>query len=51
MTSFSGLALFQKLFRALRLEERLRQRFRHLGVSSIYGYGRIVLYPIASSAS
>jgi len=43
LTSFSGLILFQQLFTLVGLRERLRLCFRHLGVKSIFGHGRIVL--------
>jgi hypothetical protein len=40
---FSGLILFQKRLVALDLRERLRQCFRHLIVSAVFGHGRIVM--------
>jgi hypothetical protein len=43
LTSFSGLVLFQRTFEHLGLKERLRQCFRHLKVSPIFGPSRIVL--------
>ena len=43
LTSFSGLVLFQGLFARLGLLDRLRQCFRHLGVSPIFGYAKCVL--------
>ncbi len=43
LTSFSGLILFQQLFTALDLREKLRLCFRHLTVAPIFGHGRIVL--------
>ena len=43
LTSFSGLIVFQKFFAMFGLKERLRQCFRHLKVSPIYGHHVIVL--------
>lgn len=43
LTSFSGLVIFQRLFEHLRLKNRLRGCFRHLGVSPIFGHASIVL--------
>ncbi len=43
LTSFAGLVLFQKLFAALRLRERLRTCFAHLGVAPIFGHHVVVL--------
>ncbi|MGL6162240.1 transposase, partial [Microbulbifer sp.] len=43
LTSYSGLVIFQRLFALLDLRERLRLCFRHLAVSPIFGYGRIIL--------
>ena len=43
LTSFSGLLIFQKLFEHLCLKSRLRQCFKHLKVSPIFGYPTIVL--------
>jgi hypothetical protein len=43
LTSFSGLVLFQGLFAHLGLLDRLRQCFRHLGVSPIFGYAKCIL--------
>lgn len=43
LTSFAGLIVFQSLFARLNLPERLRQCFRGLKVSPIFGYARIVL--------
>jgi len=43
LTSFAGLVLFQKLFAALRLRERLHACFSHLGVAPIFGHHVIVL--------
>ena len=43
LTSFSGLLIFQVLFRQLRLKERLRQCFEHMKVSPIFGRHLVVL--------
>lgn len=43
LTSFSGLLIFQRLFDALSLSSRLRNCFRHVKVTPIFGYSRIVL--------
>lgn len=43
LTSFAGLVLFQKLFAALRLRDRLRACFSHLGVAPIFGHHVVVL--------
>ncbi len=43
LTSFSGLVLFQSLFRRLGLKQQLTDCFRHLDVSPIFGHGLIVL--------
>lgn len=43
LTSFSGLVIFQRLFEHLRLKERLRGCFGHLGVSPIFGHANIAL--------
>ena len=43
LTSFSGLVLFQALFGALRLKERLQACVRHLPSSSSYGPSRMLL--------
>ena len=43
LTSFSGLVIFQKLFDYLGLKQRLRQCFKHLNVSPIFGHANIVL--------
>ncbi len=43
LTSFSGLVIFQRLFEHLRLKNRLRGCFRHLGVGPIFGPASIVL--------
>lgn len=43
LTSFAGLLLFQKLFAALRLRERLHACFAHLGVAPIFGHHVVVL--------
>ena len=43
LSSFSGLVIFQQLFLHLNLRERLRQCFRHLKVSPIFGHASIVL--------
>lgn len=43
LTSFAGLVVFQKLFAALRLRERLRACFRHSTVTPMFGPARIML--------
>ena len=43
LTSFSGMILFQGLFARLGLLDRLRQCFRHLGASPLFGYAKCVL--------
>ena len=43
LTSFSGLVLFQPLFKHLGLKRQLTDCFRHLKVSPIFGHGLIVL--------
>lgn len=43
LTSFSGLIIFQRLFEALSLKERLRHCFRHVKVTPIFGHTKIVL--------
>ena len=43
LTSFSGLVIFQRLFKHLRLKNRVRDCFRHLGVSPIFGHASIVV--------
>jgi len=43
LTSFSGLVIFQKLFEVLCFKEKLRQCFRHLKVTPIFGHSSIVL--------
>jgi len=43
LTSFSGLLIFQSLFRCLNLKMRLKQCFSHIKVSSIFGHHSIVL--------
>ena len=43
LTSYSGLILFQRLFAALCLKERLWRCFRHVKVKPIYGHHVIVL--------
>jgi hypothetical protein len=47
LTSFSGLVVFQKLFEALRFKNKLRQCFRHLKVTPIFGHTSIVLLLVA----
>ena len=42
LTSFSGLIIYQRFFAKLGLKERLRQCFRHLKGSTIYGHHVIV---------
>ncbi len=46
LTSFSGLLVFQVLFRQLRLRERLRNCFEHMKVSAIFGRHLVVLLVI-----
>ena len=43
LTSFSGLVIFQKLFEVLCFKDKLRQCFRHLKVTPIFGHSSIVL--------
>jgi len=43
LTSFSGLIIFQKLFEHLGMKKRLRQCFKHLKVSPIFGHANIFL--------
>ncbi len=43
LTSFSGLLVFQKLFEHLCIKSKLRQCFKHLKVSPIFGHANIVL--------
>jgi len=43
LTSFSGLLIFQVLFRGMNLKERLRKCFTHLKVSPIFGRHLVVL--------
>ena len=43
LTSFSGLVIFQKLFRHLSLKKHLRNCFKHQQVKSIFGESTIVL--------
>jgi len=43
LTSFSGLLMFQVLFRQLCLRERLKKCFEHMKVSSIFGRHLVVL--------
>ena len=43
LTSFSGLLIFQLLFRHMDLKERLRKCFDHLKVSPIFGRHLVVL--------
>jgi hypothetical protein len=43
LTSFSGLLIFQVLFRRLRLRERLKKCFDHMKVSPIFGRHLVVL--------
>ena len=46
LTSFSGLLIFQILFRQLRLRERLKKCFEHMKVSPIFGRHLVVLLVI-----
>lgn len=43
LTSFAGLIVFQQLFAALRLKERVRTCFAHLPLSPIFGHHVIVV--------
>ena len=43
LTSFSGLLIFQLLFKRLDLKQRLKQCFAHLKVSPIFGRHLVVL--------
>lgn len=43
LSSFSGIIIFQKLFHALGLKERLRRCFSHIHSSSIFGLHNIAL--------
>ena len=43
LTSFSGLLIFQQLFRQITLKKCLKQRFTHLKVSPIFGLHLVVL--------
>jgi len=43
LTSFSGLLIFQLLFRRLDLKQRLKRCFAHLKVSPIFGRHLVVL--------
>lgn len=42
LTSFAGIAIFQKLFQALRIFDRLRDCCRHLDDGAAYGCGRVL---------
>lgn len=43
MSSFGGLVVFDALFRALGLAERLRGCFKHLGSAPVYGIARVTI--------
>jgi len=43
LTSFSGLLIFQVLFRRIKLKQRLKQCFNHRNVSPIFGHHLIVM--------
>ena len=43
LTSFSGLVLFQALFRTLELPRRLRRCFEHIDGGRVFGLARVVL--------
>ena len=43
LTSFSGLLIFQLLFKRLNLKQRLKKCFSHLNISPIFGRHLIVL--------
>jgi hypothetical protein len=43
LTSFSGLLIFQLLFRRLNLKQRLKNCFSHLKVSPIFGHHLVVM--------
>ena len=48
LTSFSGLLVFQLLFKRINLKTRLKKCFGHLTVSPIFGRHLIVMLIIAS---
>ena len=43
LTSFSGLLIFQLLFKRIDLKQRLKQCFAHLKISPIFGRHLVVL--------
>ena len=43
LTSFSGLLIFQLLFKRINLKERLKKCFNHLKISPIFGRHMVVL--------
>lgn len=43
LTSFSGLLIFQLLFKKINLKQRLKKCFAHLKVSPIFGYHLVVM--------
>ena len=43
LTSFSGLLIFQLLFKRLNLKQRLKKCFAHLNVSPIFGHHLVVM--------
>ena len=43
LTSFSGLLIFQLLFRRINLKQRLKKCFSHLKVSPIFGHHLVVM--------
>ena len=43
LTSFSGLLIFQALFRCIKLKKRLKSCFSHIKISTIFGHHLIVI--------
>jgi hypothetical protein len=43
LTSFSGLLIFQLLFKKIDLKQRLKKCFAHLKVSPIFGYHLVIM--------
>jgi hypothetical protein len=43
LTSFSGLLIFQVLFKRIKLKQRLKECFRHLKVTPIFGRHLVVM--------
>ena len=46
LTSFSGLLIFQLLFKHLNLKQKLKRCFSHSKVFSIFGHHLVVMLPI-----